>query len=314
MEEELRALLEREYDFGSVQELFCLKGGVSNTNYRVTTSTGVYVARVCRYEPENQLNVMVPFLEVATRHGVPTPRLVRTRNGNAHVMLGEAPVIVTSFVDGETGQTDTMGMAQIAHFAVSLAKLHACNWQPSINCLTLHPSYILGVYRQFADTQLTDELGAPASFKQDLAHDYTHFSSDAFLHPFEALPRHVVHGDLIPGNVMFAEDGTVSAFIDLEEIGMSTRLLDIARVMTMWFFRDGAFEIQLLRHFMGAYTEASSLTDGEQVMLEQVTRYVTFRHAVFMLKMVAQRRISSLARNEDIAVYYYVKEHGVPVL
>ena len=314
MEDELRSLLEQRYNLGAITALDKLKDGVSNTNYKVTADKGAFVVRVCRYEPQNQIAVMIPFLDFAGNHDIPTPKLIHTRDGDTHVFLNENPIVVTSFVQGSTRDIGSLSEGAIGSFATSLAKFHNSAYMPTINSATLHPRYILGVYDTYARETLPPSSGATDGFETTLRRDFKYFSSSDFLAKFESLPEHVVHGDLIPGNVMFTEDDSVAAFIDLEEIGRSTRLLDIARVITTWFRKNNMFLEDDLKHFIHTYTEKSPLTEQEVRMLLPVVRYVTFRHAVFNIKMLVQNRLNSLADNEEVNVYLEIEQNGLPTV
>jgi Ser/Thr protein kinase RdoA (MazF antagonist) len=75
---------------------------------------------------------------------------------------------------------------------------------------------------------------------------------------------------------------------------------------------DKGYDTQKIGHFLSAYHTAAPLSGEEEALFGEVLHYIAFRHAVFMLKMVAQARVSSFAGNEDIPPYLHVRAHGAP--
>jgi Ser/Thr protein kinase RdoA (MazF antagonist) len=98
MESKLKQILESEYGIQNIDSIEPIKEGVSNLNYKVVSEKEVYVARVCRYEPENQLRVMLPFLVFAEENSIPAARLFRTLGGELSTVVDDDPVVVSTFI------------------------------------------------------------------------------------------------------------------------------------------------------------------------------------------------------------------------
>jgi Ser/Thr protein kinase RdoA (MazF antagonist) len=307
----LKQILESEYGIRNIDSIEPIKEGVSNLNYKVVSEKEVYVARVCRYEPENQLRVMLPFLVFAEENSIPAARLFRTLGGELSTVVDDDPVVVSTFIEGSTLHKEEVSDVNVKDLAHNLAKLHGLQWQPEINSATLHPSFILNVYEQWRDQLQLDHVGFSDHLKSALESDHKKFSGDEFLSKFNCLPKQVVHGDLIPGNVMFSEQGSLVAFVDFEEVGIETRLLDISRILTTWFFDGDRFKKEQLQMFMYTYENVAPLRFEEKELFSDVLRYITFRHAVFVSRMLIQGRLSSVERNEEIAVYLQCREEDI---
>lgn len=298
-------VLSDNYDVGTIQDVASIKSGVSNENYRIATTTGEYVLRVCHFEPQNQVNVMLPFLEYAATVNYPAPRLVKTANGQGFYATEDGPVIVTTVVDGDSGTYEGINDDQLISLGASLARLHKLAWNPQEGSKTNNTTYILDVYNQFSGAEIEDSP-ENKDFLAVLEQDYRLFSSAHMQAELGMLPTGLIHNDLIPDNVLFKDD-TVASFVDLEEIGRGIMLLDVARVLNSWCFVNEEPQADRMAAFLKSYNESRPLTSDEVDMLPVAMHFVSFRNSVFGLKMLAQKRIATIAESKDYPHLQYVR-------
>jgi len=57
---DIQSILLSRYPFDKILELTLLRGGVTNDNYVFSDGSEKYVARVCLFEPENQIKSLIP--------------------------------------------------------------------------------------------------------------------------------------------------------------------------------------------------------------------------------------------------------------
>lgn len=309
MESGLIQILGDHYQLGNISSLAPVKTGVSNLNFKADTSSGNYMVRICRFEPENQLRVMVPFLQFAEQAHFPAPRLILTKEEKPNTYLDNDPVIVTTLVPGTHIKPTDLTEERLSSLSKTLQALHRLDWYPENNSETLHPSFILKIWDEYKDQPRTFTYDRAQELYDYLQQDYARFSSEQFLAMFQKLPAHVVHGDLIPGNILFDHD-QVSALVDLEEIGKATRLLDIARFITVWLFDGKVVNEEQKLLFLNTYNTDRPLTSEEEKALPIIIHYVTFRHAVFIYRMAIQGRVTDLEQNPELQAYFCLRKHS----
>lgn len=306
MSANIQKILEDDYQIGAIQDVTRLKSGVSNENYKAVTDIGQYVARICHFEPQNQINVMIPFLEYAETVDYPAPRLVKTKTGDTFIGPATEPVIVTTLVEGEAGTYEDIGDGKLVSLGANLARLHAIDWQPEEPSKTANTTYILGVYTQFmpevATSENTNEL------LEILAEDYGRFVTNNIQAMFTSLPRGLIHNDVIPGNVLFQND-SVTSFVDLEEVSQGIMLLDIARVLNSWCFVDNQPVGARFSAFLKSYNDHRTLTLTEVQALPVAMHFIAFRNSVYGLKMLAQKRIQGVSYNGEFENLKFVRSN-----
>ena len=250
---------------------------------------------------------MLPFLEYAATVGYPAPRLVKTANGQGFCGTEDEPVIVTTVVDGTSGTYEAINDDQLVSLAKSLARLHKLAWQPQQGSKTNNTTYILDVYKLFSGAEIEDRP-ENKDFLVVLEQDYQLFASVHLQAELGMLPIGIIHNDLIPDNVLFKDD-TVASFVDLEEIGQGIMLLDIARVVNSWCFVRGQPQADRMAAFLTSYNASRPLIEQEVAMLSVVMHFVSFRNSVFGLKMLAQKRIATIAESKDYSQLQYVRQN-----
>jgi len=301
----LKEILEKNYSLGKIIDIETVKSGVSNENYRVKTDTGGFFARVAHFEPENQIKVMLPFLEYAETVDFPAPRLVHTKVGAGFVGEQSSPVIVTSAIDGTPGSYETINNAKLSSLGGTLSDLHQLEWATGTDSVTANTGYILGVYDEFAPKFIAND-DEDLALCSVLEEEYRYFTLRDTQQKLQNSPKGLIHNDIIPSNVLFDVDSVV-AFVDLEEISQGIMLLDVSRVINSWCFSGGAFMPERVRAFLASYDQRRPLSDFELRELPTVMRFVSFRNSVYALKMLVQGRLTSPKDSKDFAQLEYIR-------
>lgn len=306
MSTDIQNLLKNEYQLGTIHAITRFKNGVSNENYYVVTSTGQYVARVCHFEPQNQINVMLPFLEHAEIINYQAPRLIKTGTGAAFVGPDTEPVLVMTAEQGQPGNYETINTNKLASLGSSLANLHRINWNPEQPSITANTTYVLNAYSNLvvnlAVTNVTSEI------LQVLREDFEYFVNPNMQITLTSLPYGLIHNDIIPGNVLFQNDSVVT-FIDFEEVSQGIMLLDIARVLNSWCIVDNQLVESRFRAFLTSYNRSRKLTDDELRAMPIVMRFIAFRNSVYGLRMYAQKRIQNVSYDNEYENLLFIRKN-----
>lgn len=307
----IRAVLEAHYSFKKVSTPTRISAGVSNENYVFNDGAEKYIARVCIFEPENQLQAMIPFLKHAEEVGYPAPRVIQTADGDDFVRHEGQPLVVTSFLDGSTIDPKILTAEHVRSLAYLLARFHSLDWQPPNTPITLDPDYIFGVYNAAKDyspdgneniTRLIDLV--------DIY--YRKFKEEDFTNLSKQLPQGITHGDVIPGNVLFSGIKAVS-LLDFEELGTSWQLQDIAMTLNTWMHQNGAFRSGYIQLFLDAYSSVRPITDFENDNLERAMKFIAFRQCAYAKQMLLHGRIHTVDNFSSYWTLRHLHEHGLQI-
>ena len=112
------------YDLGALVELTGIQEGVSNSNYRLTTTVGAYILTL--YEKRvaaSDLPFFIGLMRHLHGHGLSCPLPIAGRDGEALRRLQGKAAAIVSLLPGQ--MTAAITATQIVELGAVLAKLHA---------------------------------------------------------------------------------------------------------------------------------------------------------------------------------------------
>jgi Ser/Thr protein kinase RdoA (MazF antagonist) len=177
--------------------------------------------------------------EHVARAGIVTPRLVRTRDGDAFVRVGDAVFRVITFVPGRT--ITSVSEPRLAFEAASLASRfhsaladveHTFHFTRSgVHDTAAH----LARLERWLDTgKGTPDHALNAPIAEAI------LSHARALDPLANTPRRIVHGDLKISNVRFDETLTRAvALLDLDTLAHGTMAYELGDALRSWAQRGG---------------------------------------------------------------------------
>ncbi len=305
----LKSLLIKEYGLSPLLEVKKIKTGLSNENYLIIDSHIKYVARVAHFAVENQTTNMVDMMLFAESViSTLVPKLIKTLTGQPYTHIDSSPLFLISFIEGENGKLNTISTEKIASFGKAVASFHLLSWRPILDSRTLDPLNIFEIYNNFFP-KLKEIEFSEKDYYLSFMEDEVKFFLDNKITLINILPKGIIHNDLIPENIMF-NNNEVEAFIDLEEIGHGIMLLDLGRVLSYWFFDPvlHRYNTKDAAIFLDSYQTIRKLSDEEKNSLELVTRFVAFRHSVYVGKLLYQKKLQTIRDIPDFqSLEYFVK-------
>ena len=307
---DIQSILLEHYPFEKILELILLKGGVSNENYLFSDGNQKYVARVCLFEPKNQLEAMIPFLKYAEAAEYPAPRLIKARDGSDYIENNSNPIVVTSYQEGDSANNISISTQHLKSLAQLVAKFHKLEYSPPNTPITLDPDYIFGVYDRIKDYKPTNKDGDSLRLIKLVDVYYKKFKETEFTDLVKNLPHGVTHGDINLGNVMFVGEKAVS-LLDFEEMGVSWQLQDVAMILVTWAFPDGKPNKEFIEAFLKEYELHRPLAEIEKENIVNATEFIAFRQCVYAKSMMSKGNMDSA---KDFSSYWtlsYLFENGL---
>lgn len=227
--EQLTSFLEH-YDLGTLESYEGIAQGVSNTNYRLQTSKGLYILTL--FEPRRVREDHIPFFLAYANHladaGIPSAYAIKNRAGKAAGVLAERTTAIMSFMEGAHPQEIT---AALCHAAGALAgRMHkAGETFDKKTGNSYGPECWHKWIRRMAENLGEISFGLYEALRWEW--DFLEYNW-----PF-GLPAGAIHADLFPDNVFF-KDGAVSGVIDFHFACTDFFAYDLAIMINAWCFDD----------------------------------------------------------------------------
>lgn len=214
------------YAVGEARSIIGIEAGVSNSNFRVETTTGRYFLTL--FERNIDPADLPWFLALMTHladKGLPVPRPVADRGGTALQMLNGRPACLIGFAHGQSITEPTA--AECHAVGAALGRLHMASADFGLtrgNSLG-QPAWAGMAARCGAGLAAIDP-GLPSLVAEALA------ATDDWPN---GLPRGTIHADLFTDNVLFA-GASVSAIIDFYFACTDIRAYDYIVTHAAWCF------------------------------------------------------------------------------
>lgn len=269
-DEDLAAFLAR-YDCGRLQFYKGIAEGVENTNYLVRTDRGRYILTL--YEKRVNVADLPYFLKLKqhlAKRGVRCPVPVADRTGETLGELNGRLAALITFLDGVSVKRPKLD--HCGQLGRALAELHLASadfgmyranalgpkgWPPLYARFSSRADEILPGLRSMIEVELAAHAGGlPAG-----------------------LPQGVIHADLFPDNVFFAE-GQLSGLIDFYFACNDALSYDIAICLNAWCFEDGdghAFDRAKGAALLAGYDGVRALTTAERAAMPVLARAASLR-------------------------------------
>lgn len=264
---DMRALV-ADYYLGELVSFQGISGGVENTNYFLTTTTGKYV--VTLFE-EFDLEEVPYFLDVVAhlKHkGFNVPAaLIDIHGERLREVNGRPTIIVDCFPGGELKGTDEVSCRLMGE---ALAKLHIAGED-----FPEHRDSHRGVAWWHKTSQaIADQLEPEQA--ELLLSQIAEFDDFIAQHP--DLPKTTIHGDLFYNNTLF-EGNKLSAIIDFYNACHSWVMYDLAIVVNDWCsdMTTGELDNTKYKALMKAYLHEREATSEEMLAWPYMLKIAALR-------------------------------------
>ncbi len=228
-----------------------IAAGVSNTNYLVNFTDGQKLILTLFEDrtPWNDLPYFMALMEHLAALGIPCPRPVRTRDGDALHDIAAHPAAMVSFLPGASiTQPEARHCAEMGTL---LGRMHRAVVDfPVTRRNSMGPEVWCDLLARSADgTQTTaDIIHHAEQVRAQWPHD---------------LPQGAIHADLFPDNVFFTAD-RLTGVIDFYFACHDHLAYDLAIALNAWCVdKQGQLQNSLARSLLHAYQAERPLTAAE---------------------------------------------------
>ncbi len=279
-----------------------IAAGTINTNIRVDTHEGlVWFLRINEGKAEDDVAREAAIVEHVAARGVTTPLPLRSTAGPRYARCGDAWASLFPWVAGKNLQRDLLLPEHARQVGHALAQLHAAgagytDHRPS-RYETPEIMRRLETVRAVNDPHLQSAV-------EILGPELARLHSER-----DQLPLGLIHGDLFVDNVLFGDNGQLTALLDFEQASWGKLAYDVAvTVLAFGFGRDG-FQAPLTRAFLQAYCKQRTPTAQEQQGFGAELRFAACRFAVTRITDVYLRRGQGSPGGKDFNRYLARLQH-----
>lgn len=252
---ELESLLST-YEIGKLEKFTAIAAGIQNSNYFIDTNESRFVLTIY----ENRINIDdLPFFlnltEHLARHGVPCPLPIANKSGQKISEIQGKSCAIISFVKGSEAKDITI--PKINELGSSLATMHLAG-----NNFNMRRVNEMGVGHwrdMFGDVKnRADEIALGISTEIENC-----LKSLELKWP-ENLPCGIIHGDVFPDNVLFAENGKLAGIIDFYFACNDILIYDLAVCLNAWCFHNNReFNPEKATALVSSYNKIRAISKDE---------------------------------------------------
>jgi len=291
---EIEAFLDG-YDIGRCIELTGIAEGVENSNYCIETDRGRFILTIYerRVDPA-ELPFFLGLLDHLAARGVPCPVPVKARTGEILGRIAGKPAAIVTFLEGRSPRRLTI--ARCRALGATLAQLHEAGRDFT---MTRPNALAMTAWRPLFEQCLASPGEVPAALAKEIAAELDQVEQQWPHH----LPRGVIHADLFPDNVFFAED-TVTGVIDFYFACTDLFAYDVAICLNAWCFEPtGEFNITKAKALLDGYGRRRPLSEEEVSALPVLCRGACLRFFLTRLYDWLNHVEGALVRPKDPAEY-----------
>ena len=258
--EELTYIL-KHYEIGKPIRLEDILGGYGNSNFKLITTEGLYLLKICDEKNVDQLKMQVKLLDHLKHHEYPTVYPILQKNHEALLITDKFHAMIYPFLIGGTPQPNKQVSTQIGE---SLAKLHSIPPIPDLPSFPMGIIEIIPFLDEVKDTQFS-------------CHPFiTWLKSELeWIKPEldRSLPTGILHGDLFLDNTLF-DGNNLIAIIDFEEVCYDKLLIDVGMTIIGSCYTDQhQLDPESVHSFLETYNAFRTMSDEEWDCLDCYVHY-----------------------------------------
>ena len=267
-----------QYPIGRALKLAEISGGFGNSNFKLTTTTGEFLLKICDEKDAAELNMQISLLQQLRQHAYPTvyPILTKDQKSLIHEPFGS--VMLYPFLQGTQPQPSPHVLAQLG---AALAKLHCIPPIAGLPRFAMGTSQMQPFFKAVKNTAF-----AMHPFVELLISELEAIES----HLKAPLPMGLLHGDLFLDNTLFDGEQMV-AILDFEEGCYDTLLIDVGMtIIGCCYTPQHQLILEAARRFLETYNAVRPLTESEWQHLDSFVHYAALSIAFWRFRQFNIRR------------------------
>lgn len=296
--EEARAYLSR-YEIGDLIHLEGIEEGVSNTNFKVETTTGLYALTLFEAAtPEKDLPYFMDYTLHLDRKGYPAPGPAIMTDGTTVGRINGKPCALIKWLPGRWPRNpDTRHATSAGQY---LAKLHAAGADfPQTRENSMGIAHWDTLIERCAPraAQSPRAEAVLADFRDEVAWLKARWPSD--------LPSGAIHADYFTDNVLMDDEGQVTGVIDYYYACTDVYAYDLAVALNAWGFTPGGQPLpDMISAFVNGYHSERPLSEAEIAALPLFARGSAVRFTLTRLYDLLNHDPSWVVKPKDPEAFY----------
>ncbi len=267
-----------QYSIGKPLKLEEIAGGFGNSNFKLMTTEGEFLLKICDEKDSAELNMQIALLQHLEQHAYPTVYPIPTKDQKHLIQETFGSVMLYPFLHGE--QPDASPEI-LAHLGEALAKLHCIPPIAGLPRFAMGISQIIPFFEEIQGTQF-----ATHPFVESLKSQLE--SMEPQLNA--SLPMGLLHGDLFLDNTLF-DGNKMVAILDFEEGCYDTLLIDVGMtLMGCCYTPKDQLHLEAAQRFLDAYDAVRPLTENEWQCLDCFVDYAALSIAFWRFRQFNIRR------------------------
>lgn len=254
-----------------------MPSGFANANYRLETTSGVFLLRDRLEQDRAEILYEIQVLDWLQRRQFPATPVIPFANGESYLAgPDDTNLVLLEWLEGSEPEPNHATAVTIAR---ALADLHLLNppsgsWWRRDNPIGLK-----------ATSRVVEQYAVPTSKLYLFYAEEFALLEDQLSTP---LPRGLIHADLFPDNTLFLDDKLV-AILDFECACEDTLLFDLVMTIHGFCFPNEQWSPELARTFVAAYAERRPLTEAEHEALPIYLRWCPLAMMTWHLQQMLLR-------------------------
>ncbi|MCG7952982.1 MAG: phosphotransferase [Candidatus Thiodiazotropha endolucinida] len=254
-----------------------LRGGIENNVYRVTTFSGEFVLRIYRNRNLQEVHFECNILNYLDGGDyIRTPKVIITHKNIPVAIQDNVCATLYSFIDGEIAQFGTIELLDDVCRFVEWFQYITKKRKWNCHIKSFRVNRILSMSQLIAHS---DDLQMPPELRSQILSEIKLFPRYHEL--FRQFPHCLVHGDLMPSNLILDSQGRLSAVIDFDDSYVESALFEyISIARGMCFTPELKINWYLLNRLYNHTERVLGRINHDTFLL--ALRYISFRYFVYI--------------------------------
>ncbi|HZO14142.1 MAG TPA: homoserine kinase [Polyangiaceae bacterium] len=235
-----------------VEALRPIARGSVNSNFELGLAGGKKAfLRIYEESDHDAVVTQNRLLRHLVEHGVPTPAPLKRDNGGTVAEHAGKPVVLFPFCEGDFVCQRAVDARRLDIVGRALATIHRAG-----------EDYADAPPNRFGPDALRDRITALRArpLPSELARTVESLAER--LTAITASQETVIHGDVFRDNVLWRDDGSLSAIVDFESASCGSAAFDLMVTLLAWCFTD-RLDVTLARALVNAYEAVRPLDPDE---------------------------------------------------
>ncbi len=245
--------------------------GTVNSNFRLRASGRTWFLRLNEGKRDEDVAGEVALVDRLRAHGLPTPEIVRTRDGRAIVAAAGRPATLFPWIDAREAQPNATEPATVALAGAALGQLHRAGWGMRADELPRNHYSLEALetrLESFADDLRVADIVPALRYELDRARRR------------RAAPSGLIHQDLFPDNVLVDDTGALVAVLDFEQATYGMYVYDLAVAINAWCWTGSRIHKPAADSLLVAYEAVRPLDQSERARIVDEARLGSARFAI----------------------------------